>query len=468
MAESSIINSNPPLQTPPPDRHSLSEQINIATRAVHSQLNRLILLRLPLALPPYTTNPSIYVSGILHIAPIYITFESLWQTIIDAPSLPVSLEDEQTRSDCPGGRHDSLDSQASKVCSRTQSLLSHLLLPGLLRSGRLQADIRTLTGTPDHKIEEQLKAVSDNGRLAEFIAHTKKSVQTNPHVLLAYAWVLYMALFSGGRYLRASLKMAGGFEDFWDRDSSPVRPYEATRASEPIQSSGKGYPEQEVRPSARRQTRSECSQMMKKQGLQFFDFVGDEDGEDIKREFKRRIAEAEVLLTDGEKADIIKEAQAIFSFMVMMVSELDSICGSTQEDLEMVKSSQFTRLHQEHKPLNMARGSIALTQERLSKMKEDKSSNEEEERLERKPSLYASFIQAPMAKLVRFKDDCPGGTARSLARKCSMISPSTPGGNSLEETNVITSETNLFVGLLRVGGPLVALTAAFATWYYVG
>ncbi|QSZ37238.1 hypothetical protein DSL72_009332 [Monilinia vaccinii-corymbosi] len=477
MAESNIINSNPPLQTPAPDQHSLSEQINIATRAVHAQLNRLILLRLPLALPPYTTNPSIYVSGLLHIAPIYIAFESLWQTIIDAPSLPISLEDEQIRSDCPGDRFDSLDSRSSKVCSRTQSLLSHLLLPGLLRAARLKADICTLTGTPDHKIEEQLRTVSENGRLAEFIAHTKQSVQTNSHVLLAYAWVLYMALFSGGRYLRASLKAAGGSEDFWDRESSPVRPYEATRAPNPTLPPSRAPFEEEVRPSARRQKRAECSHAMTKKGLQFFDFIGDEDGEDIKREFKRRIAEAEVLLTDGEKADIIKEAQAIFSFMIMMVSELDGICGSTEEDLETPKSSQPTKLHQNHKPLNMARGSIALTQERLSKMREEQGSDEDVEAMERKPSLYASFIEGPMAKLVRFKDGLPGGSSssgsnsmsKSLPRKHSTTSPFTQSGNASEETNVTTLGIKPLVGLLlTVGGPLIALTAALTTWYYVG
>lgn len=423
---------------------------------------------MPLALPPYTTNPSIYVSGILHIAPIYITFESLWQTIIDAPSLPICLEDEQARSDCPGERSELSDSHSSKVCSRAQSLLSHLHLPSLLRSGRLHADIRTLTGTSDHKIEEQLKTVSNNGKLAEFIAHTKQSVQTNPHVLLAYAWVLYMALFSGGRYLRASLKTAGGFEDFWDRDPSPVRTNEAMRASEPTQPYSQENAEQEVRLSARRQTRSECSQMMKKQGLQFFDFVGDEDGEDIKREFKRRIVEAEVLLTDGEKADIIKEAQAIFSFMVMMVSELDSICGSTEENLETVKSSQPMKLHRSHTPLNMARGSIALSQERLSKLREDHSSDEEIERTERKASLYASFIEGPVAKLVRFKYDIPGRTVKPLPRKHSTVCPLNQSGGSSEEINVTILDTNPLVRLLAVGGPLVALMAAFASWYYVG
>ncbi|KAI9649000.1 hypothetical protein NHQ30_001566 [Ciborinia camelliae] len=480
MAESNIINSNPPLQTPPPDHHSLSEQskrntplsyllFQYCNKSCPFSTQQINSPSFASRFTPYTTNPSIYVSGILHIAPIYITFESSWQSIIDAPILPVSLKDEQTRSDSLGSISDSVDSQSSRVCSRTQSLLSHLLLPGLLRSGRLQADIRTLTGIPDHKIKEQLKAVSDNGRLAEFIAHTKQSVQTNPHVLLAYAWVLYMALFSGGRYLRASLQAAGGFEDFWDRDPSPVRPYETTRASKSTLSSSNGHPEQEVRPSARSPTRSECSQMMKKQGLQFFDFIGDEDGEDIKREFKRRIAEAEVLLTDGEKADIIKEAQAIFSFMVLMVSELDSICGSgsTEEDMETAKSSQPVRLQREHKPLNMARGSIALTQERLSKMRDDKGSDEEVERIERKPSLYASFFEAPMAKLVRFRDGLPGGTKIPAVRKYSTISPLTVVETPSEELNVITSGTSSSVGLLTVGGPLLALTAAFATWYYV-
>ncbi|PQE15566.1 hem oxygenase-like multi-helical protein [Rutstroemia sp. NJR-2017a BBW] len=136
-----------------------------------------------------------------------------------------------------------------------------------------------------------------------------------------------MALFSGGRYLRAALKMAGGFEDFWNRDPSPVRPYSVTREAQNLVPSSKTAVDEKLRPSARQKTRPECHQIMKKQGLSFFDFVGDEDGEDIKREFKKRIAEAEVLLTEGEKSDIIQEAQEIFSFMVMVVTELDSVCA---------------------------------------------------------------------------------------------------------------------------------------------
>ncbi|PQE14675.1 hem oxygenase-like multi-helical protein [Rutstroemia sp. NJR-2017a BVV2] len=489
--------------TPPDGQNSLSDQseniprnnlcystadtltVNIATRAVHTQLNRLILARLPLALPPFSTNPSIYVSGLLYIAPIYITFESLWQSIIDAPNLPICLEESRIS---PGGesaegsdsdyllldshtRH-STNNQTSidppKVCSRTQSLLAHLQLPGLLRSDRLRADIRTLTDTPEHEIEEQLKLVSDCGRLAEFIAHTKQSVEKNPHVLLAYAWVLYMALFSGGRYLRASLKTAGGFEDFWSRDPSPVRPYSVTREAQNLAPSSKVAADEKVRPSARQKTRPECHQMMMKQGLSFFDFVGAEDGEDIKREFKKRIAEAEVLLTEGEKADVIQEAQAIFSFMVMIVTELDAVCGTTSEDLETVKTIQPMKLHKEHKPLNKSRSSITLAQERLSRTRDnDGSSSDDGKRVENLPNFLSSMIASPMAKLVRFKDGLPGAAIMPIGRK--HLKDSSSSSEQMYD-NLVDMEPSdgSFLGLVTVGGPLMALTAMFAAWYFVG
>ena len=60
-------------------------------------------------------------------------------------------------------------------------------------------------------------------------------------------------------------------------------------------------------------------------GLQFFNFAGDEDGEGIKLEFKKRFKEVEALLTSGEKEDIITEAEYIFKFMVEIVNELDVI-----------------------------------------------------------------------------------------------------------------------------------------------
>jgi len=220
------------------------------------------------------------------------------------------------------------------------------------RAGRLRADIRILTGTPEHKIDEQLEIVSQHGKLAAFIVHTQRSVDANPHVLLAYAWVLYMALFSGGRYLRALLQDAGGSgNDFWRRDPSPVRPYTVTgdrserrRSVSDNEGAAKAQAQAQAQsqgPSRSRSISRSASFMtgMPLPGMQFFNFMGDEDGEDIKLEFKKRIGEAEILLTQGEKEDIISEAQAIFEFMVELVGELDQVMASKEVSVETAKIS---------------------------------------------------------------------------------------------------------------------------------
>jgi heme oxygenase len=175
-----------------------------------------------------------------------------------------------------------------------------LQVEGLLRSERLRADIRTLSGIPDQDVEEELQAISQNGKVSNFIAHTTRSVNANPHVLLAYAWVLYMALFAGGRHLRASLQNAGS--NFW----------EISRGVFPLQQS-----KDRTTPSPIEGGKRES------EGLAFFHFPGEEDGEDIKRNFKRCFTEAEALLSDREKDDIVCEAQHIFAFLVELIGELD-------------------------------------------------------------------------------------------------------------------------------------------------
>lgn len=56
---------------------SISDAINSATQEQHAQLNRLILDRLPLALPPKALEPSLYAGGIAAFAQIYFAFEQV-------------------------------------------------------------------------------------------------------------------------------------------------------------------------------------------------------------------------------------------------------------------------------------------------------------------------------------------------------------------------------------------------------
>ncbi len=229
------------------------------------------------------------------------------------------------------------------LCPRVHSMLFHLRLPGLLRSPYLRADIRDLTRISESEIQDELDAISRNGKLAEFITHTRKAVQMNPLVILAYAWVFYMALFSGGRHLRAALVEAGGEGAcFWNVDSSPASSCPTLeKSTRPCRSNQSELDKHSVsRPTILSASRSENGLSRTIPGLQFFSFIGEEDGEDIKVEFKKRFVEAEALLSCGEKESIIDEAKRIFSFMVEVVLDLDKVVDAQKERLGRKGDSQ--------------------------------------------------------------------------------------------------------------------------------
>ncbi|KAI1767494.1 hypothetical protein GGR53DRAFT_526729 [Hypoxylon sp. FL1150] len=227
---------------PAPVDRSIGTAINVATRSVHTKLNKLIIMRLRLALPPQADDASNYVQGLLHITPIYSTFESLWQAILDAdpvdtprgepPSPPPSpsAAGKKSLSDKPSEDKDkdkdkdkdtSEDSDSDSpptACSRIHLLLFQLRSDKMLRASALRQDLSALTGWSDAVLAEQLDEIATAGEsplLTEFVAHIRKAVTARPHVLLAYAWVLYMALFSGGRFIRASLERVDAGSPFW-------------------------------------------------------------------------------------------------------------------------------------------------------------------------------------------------------------------------------------------------------------
>lgn len=275
------------------EEHSLSTRINTATRTTHTQLNRLIIARLPLALPPHTTNPSTYVSILLHVTPIYTTFESLWNEVLDSPD----------------------------YAERIRSVLSALKLPGLARSQALLGDISGVSGLCMKQIQIQLQDESQiSSRLSIFLEHIRKTVPEKPHIILAYTWILYMALFSGGRYIRATLKNAR--KDFW--------------MDTPMSTS--------LQPTKNHNLTPKSDDRTGKEGLEFFHFPGVEDGEDIKQEFKRRFFEVEKELNQRQKEEIVQEAQRIFLFLLDMMGELDQKCGPSKNDVKQTNSTNFGTL----------------------------------------------------------------------------------------------------------------------------
>jgi heme oxygenase len=271
MATTAIDLLPTPSVTPPPQSHSpsattpeLPVQINTATRKQHTELNRLIIDRIPYALPPKTKSPKTYALGLAAFAQIYLAFEHAFD----------DLERSQNEPSNQTPIHDTHD-------QHLKTWLSTLRPPTLKRSPRLKRDLQYLPEL-DRSAFSQLDA--------ETTAHILSLTTAKPHVLVAYTWVMYMAIFSGGRWIRSQL--ASAEPEFW---TSHTNAGPALAEKTPL-----GMP-----------------------GFSFLSFEGEEDGEDIKVEYKKRLAEGEGLLTTQEREDIMEASQELFERCIGVVKKLD-------------------------------------------------------------------------------------------------------------------------------------------------
>ena len=156
-------------------------------------------------------------------------------------------------------------------------------IPNLKRAGRLRRDLSRLTvGYSSHDTGPRLKALTQ---------HITSYTSLRPHLLLAYTWLLYMALFSGGRYIRARLRGAGS--EFWtitgEEKAGSIHIDEAA--------------------------------------LSFWNFEGEEDGEDVKAEFKQRFTEIEGWLTGEERDEVVQEAVFIMDSLMGVVTAIAETVG---------------------------------------------------------------------------------------------------------------------------------------------
>jgi heme oxygenase len=113
-----------------------------------------------------------------------------------------------------------------------------------------------------------------------FMTHIRTSTNEKPHLLIAYTWILYMALFSGGRHIRARLLSAG--PKFW------------------------GVEEEDP-------------------PLSFWTFPSSTDGEDLKTLYKAQVLELSTSLTELERKEIVAGGVEIMSTMLKLVDEVDEL-----------------------------------------------------------------------------------------------------------------------------------------------
>ncbi|KAL8805205.1 MAG: hypothetical protein Q9182_002080 [Xanthomendoza sp. 2 TL-2023] len=229
---------------------SIGDEINTATRSYHTTLNQLILQFLPPSLPPNTETHDLYALGISHYHSIYSAFESSFRQYIFSTASP----------------------------SRTKEILHSLHIPQLERVEALGNDISLLL-PPSHHAPDP----TQHPRLEAFKQHIRKSLAHKPHLLIAYTWIFYMALFSGGRYIRSKLRI--------------------------------GFTSPHISALSQRQLDEQA-------GLSFWNFPGDLDGEDLKTDFKARIIALSDSLTETERDDIIAEGVHIMISLTGIVREV--------------------------------------------------------------------------------------------------------------------------------------------------
>ena len=265
----------------------------------------MITSRLPLALPPHSVNPTLYAIGLQAFAQVYMTFESVWQTsihdVVFKGDFDNGFEDCIAKVDQDMGPQDLSGSKPNML-----RFLSNLLPEGLERSERLQSDLLALNEITS-KDPRAVYLKCSLPKMEQFALHIRHTVVRKPHVLVAYAWIMYMAIFSGGRWIRAELLSAG--KGFWVADNGEC---------------GSRHDLNE--------NRLEEDSYLQNQlpGLLFLSFDDVDDGKSIKATFKERLLNAEHMLSTEERIDILEEACEIFRFNIALVEELDNVIVSFQ------------------------------------------------------------------------------------------------------------------------------------------
>ncbi|TFB04016.1 hypothetical protein CCMA1212_003894 [Trichoderma ghanense] len=315
-----------------PTTKSLAVDIIASTRSMHTRINKLVTSRVPLALPPRSHDAGAYISGLLHILPVYMTFETLWLDIIS--STPAGEEADDALIDAESGdvHPPAKDGKAGapEVSKRVRKILVALYLPQLFRSDRLRGDIKSMTGWSDDVLDRQIQAIKATGQLSAFLSHIKQAVHAKPHVLIAYSYNLLMALFAGGRYIRASLEKAG--DEFWATVPEPIKP--TMQPCEPRPGAAAGvasFSPLELTGDDGLGTRS-CDGF-----LQFWHFDSPEDGEDFKRHYKERLLKWEDTLTADEREHILQESVIILESIGQIVGQLDGVYADEQEERPSVQ-----------------------------------------------------------------------------------------------------------------------------------
>ena len=229
-------------------------------------VNRLNTARIPMCLPPQVTSPGLYTMGFARWAEIYKGFEETWYSIIGDPAdWPLETN------------HDPASYSSDE--ERVKAVLRMMCLPELYRTRRLESDFAALR-LLDPSVADLDTGKENAGR--DFRQYIKERMPEKPHLLVAYIWIMYQALFNGGRFIRLQFLKAG--PEFWGLTQKDMDP---TNFPSPLS------------------------------------FWCVENDEATKTDFRKRTVEADKLLTETERQEILAESLEIFRRCTHITLQLD-------------------------------------------------------------------------------------------------------------------------------------------------
>ena len=169
-------------------------------------------------------------------------------------------------------------------------------MPELYRTRRLDSDLAALK-----LLEPNLASLDTHAENAgrEFRQYLNERMPEKPHLLVAYIWIMYQALFNGGRFIRMALLKAG--PEFWGLTPKDMDP---------------------------KNFRSPLS------------FWCVDNDELVNKEFRARVEKADNLLTESEREEILAESLEIFRRCTHITLQLDEHVAAQAVSPQQVEGRQ--------------------------------------------------------------------------------------------------------------------------------
>lgn len=99
-----------------------------------------------------------------------------------------------------------MSSNSSNIDPRIKNALQNLYSTPLLRTPQVMKDLHYYFGSTPFSTEDHTTL-----HRKAYVAHIRQVVAEKPHVLIAYAYNYYMALFAGGKILKYQISKAKEF-----------------------------------------------------------------------------------------------------------------------------------------------------------------------------------------------------------------------------------------------------------------